>query len=58
MLLTAFTYGRAGADDDTRSYTLLIIAVGALSAISTLVLLNVLVLRHCWLLLAWCKSIA
>lgn len=44
MLLTAFTYGRAGADDDTRSYTLLIIAVGTLSAISTLVLLDVLVL--------------
>lgn len=46
-----FTYRSTGTDDDTGVYTLLIVAVGALSAVSTLVLLDVLVLRHCGLLL-------
>jgi hypothetical protein len=47
----AFTYGSAWADDDTRVHALLV-AIGALSAVSTLVLLEVLVLRHGGLLLS------
>lgn len=47
-----FTYGSAWADDDTRVHALLVVAVWTLSAVSTLMLLDVLVLRHCGLLLA------
>ena len=45
------TYGSAWADDDTRVHALLVVAIGTLSAVSTLVLLKVLVLRHGGLLL-------
>ena len=55
---TAFTYRSAWADDDTWVHALLIIAIGTLSAVSTLVLLKVLVLRHGGLLLDCWDGIA